>query len=105
VVSPDLQVELGNTGSAFVWEMFESTAYDAEKFSAMLDRALARFEKRAAIRAGKSGEEQTNALATFDRGLKRAVTGEGRFRLPPRGFSVEGAKELFRLTGDLNDGQ
>jgi hypothetical protein len=32
VVTPDTQQELASTGSAHVWEMFDSLAYDAKKF-------------------------------------------------------------------------
>lgn len=95
VVSPDLAVEYGNTGSAFVWEMFDSTAYDARKFAAMLDRAQQRWARERALRAdGKR-------VARFRDEVRSAVAEEGRFHLPPRGFTVQGAIELFELSGDL----
>ena len=105
VISPDTKVEYGNTGSAFVWEMFDSTAYDAGKFAAMLDRAGERFQREKSIRADKklSDKERDAALAKFHREVRSAVDKEAQFRLPPRGFTVEGAKELFRLSGDLKD--
>lgn len=61
VVSPDLQTEYGSTGSAMVWELFESTAYNADKFSAMLDRAKARAAEEQTIRKNEklSGGDNT----------------------------------------------
>jgi len=53
VVSPSLKVELGSTGSAFVWEMFDSIAYDAKKFADMLDRAVEREARERAILVDK----------------------------------------------------
>ena len=105
VISPDLKVEYGNTGSAFVWEMFDSIAYDAKKFAAMLDRSVERCNREAEIRADKnlSEKEREAMLAKFHGEVRRAVAKEGVFRLPPRGFTIEGAKELFRLSGDLKD--
>ena len=107
VISSDLQTEFGNTGSAFVWEMFDSIAYDAEKFAAMLDRAKERAEKARAIANDKdlTERQRERRLAAYLRKVKWDIGREGRFRLPPKGFSVEGAKELFRMTGDLADGK
>ena len=103
IISPDLKVEYANTGSAFVWEMFDSTAYDAGKFAAMLDRADERFQREKTIRADKnvSDKERDAALTKFHGEVRKAVDREGLFRLPPSGFTVAGAEELFRLTGDL----
>lgn len=107
VVSPDLQTELGSTGSALVWEMFDSIAYDAEKFAAMLDRSLERAEEAETIANDKSlsDKQRKRQLAAFRRKVKWDVGREGRFHLPPKGFSIEGAKNLFRMTGDLVDGK
>lgn len=107
VVSPDLKVELGSTGSAFVWEMFDSIAYNADKFAGMLDNALKRFERGQKIRGSRELSEKERASALREHRLKvlREVGREGRFHFPPPGFSIEGAKELFRLTGDLKDGK
>ena len=103
VVGPALDVEYGNTGSAFVWEMFDSAAYDAAKFAAMLERARGRWAREQAIRSGPEAraEGRERRLADFRDEVRRAVADEGRFRLPPKGFSVAGAVELFRLSGDL----
>ena len=105
VISPDLKVEYGNTGSAFVWEMFDSIAYDETKFAAMLDRSLERFGREEKIRADKSSSEKVREreLATFHAEVRKAIGDEGRFHFPPKGFTIEGAKELFRLSGDLKD--
>ena len=105
VISPDLKTEYGNTGSAFVWEMFDSVAYDEEKFAAMLDRSLERFKREQAIRADKAldDKERNRKLAAFHAEVRREMGKEGQFRFPPKGFTIEGAKELFRLTGDLKD--
>ena len=103
VVSPDLKIEYGSTGSAFVWEMFDSIAYDAKKFADMLDRADQRSEQAKKIRADKSLDDKAREakLASFHEEVRKAVGADGRFRLPPRGFSIQGAVELFELSGDL----
>lgn len=103
VVSPDLKAEYGNTGSAFVWEMFDSTAYDTHKFAAMLDRAAQRWAREQDIRTDKKlgVGERDRKLARHRDDVGRAVAEEGRFRLPPKGFTIEGAIELFQLSGDL----
>ena len=105
VVSPDLKVELGSTGSAFVWEMFDSIAYDAQKFATMLDNSLKRHQRDQDIRADKSlsDKEREAKLAAHYREVKKAVGEEGKFHFPPSGFTIEGAKDLFRLSGDLKD--
>ena len=103
VVSPDLEVEYGNTGSAFIWEMFDSTAYDATKFTAMLDRAQERWARERALLVDTklSEDERARRLASVRSEVRVAVGKESRFRLPPRGFTVQGAIELFELSGDL----
>lgn len=103
VVTPDLQTELGNTGSAFVWEMFDSIAYDAEKFGAMLDSAAARAETEQEIlnRPDLGDAERNRKLAAFRWQVQRELRAEGRTKLPPKGFTVEGAIKLFEMSGDL----
>ena len=93
VASKDGEVRLADTGSAMVWELFDSTAYDAKKFEAMLQRGL------------KRQKEYDEITKPFDRARFRWKVGsevgkEGRFRLPPKGFTKEKAIELFTLTGD-----
>ena len=103
VISPDLKVEYGNTGSAFVWEMFDSIAYDATKFAGMLDRSVERFGRVNEIRADRSlsDKERGTKLASFQAEVRKAISNEGRFQFPPSGFTIWGAMELFELTGDL----
>ena len=103
VVSPDLKLELGSTGSAFVWEMFDSVAYDATKFKRMLDQSL-RFHSRYQMilhdeSLGRWKRRRQIALVKSD--LKREKRRVGRFRLPPKGFNKDHAIELFKLSGDL----
>ena len=103
VISPDLKTEYGDTGSAFVWEMFDSIAYDAKKFAAMLDASLDRFQRERAIRADKAlgDEERAAKLKTFHAEVRKAIAKEGQFHFPPSGFTIDGAVELFELTGDV----
>jgi len=102
-ISPDLQTEYGNTGSAMVWEMFDSIAYDAEKFVAMLDRSLTRAQHIQEIESDTTISQKDRAikLDDYQAQVRREIRREGRFRLPPAGFSSDGAIELFKLTGDL----
>ncbi len=101
VVSSDLKLQLGSTGSAFVWELFDSIAYDPLKFTAMLDASLVRSAEYEKILS--TGSTNAKELNRFRHELCQALQKEGRFHLPPRGFTIEGAKELFRQTGDLKD--
>ena len=102
-VSPDLEFEYADTGSCLVWELFDTAAYDAEKFLQMLADATRRFEQEQAIRAHATlaDAERAAAVKAHRRAVRREVKKEGRFHLPPAGFTIEGAKELFRLSGDL----
>lgn len=106
VVTPDLQAEYGSTGSALVWEMFDSIAYDAQKFASMLDRACARHTEEKCLRKEYRSDpaELEEQLAAFRADVAEEIQREGALRLPPRGFSIDRAKQLFRLTGDLVDG-
>lgn len=96
VVSPDLRMEYGSTGSAMVWEMFESTAYDAKKFQAMLDQAAKYAKKEREIRGRKYGAIKQGLLLTQFRNEIRKSNREG-MRLPPKGFSAAKAIELFKM--------
>ena len=102
VVSPDLKMEYGNTGSAMVWEMFDSIAYNADKFNTMLDKAKQRFEAEKAIILNKklSTSEKTKQISDLRKKVKKQVGEEGKFRMPPKGFSIKQALELFEMTGD-----
>jgi hypothetical protein len=33
--------------------------------------------------------------------VRKEVSEEGKFRLPPKGFTIEGATKLFEETGDV----
>ena len=102
VVSPDLKMEYGNTGSAMVWEMFDSIAYDANKFNAMLNRATTRFETEKKIIENKnlSFQAKVDTIDIYRKKVKKQVGEEGKFNLPPKGFSLQKALDLFEKTGD-----
>ena len=103
VVSPDLKLELGTTGSAFVWELFDSVAYDATKFATMLDDSLLYFNRYREILKDRSlGKfKRRRMLANLNREIKKGKNNVSGFRLPPKGFKKDDAIELFRLSGDL----
>jgi hypothetical protein len=103
IVSPDLEAEYANTGSSFVWEMFETPAYDAVKFAAMLDRGAQRWTREREIRADASlaPDERDKKIAAHRAEVRRAIGKEGQLRLPPKGFTPEKAIELFTISGDL----
>jgi hypothetical protein len=103
VVSSDGKVEYANTGSAFVWELFDSTAYDAEKFAAMLDRGADRASRERTIRndAKLSDVECDKQLASFHKEVRAALAKEGKAFGKPKGFTDLHALELFYLSGDL----
>jgi hypothetical protein len=103
VISPDTKFEYANTGSAMVWEMFDSTAYDAKKFTTMLDRGVERWISEKKIREDKNltEKERDGKLSAYRAEIRRAVAKEGSFQLPPKGFTIEGAIELFELSGDV----
>ena len=103
VISPDLQTEFGQNGSSLPWQLFDSFAFDAKKFAAMLDRASERAARERDIRADKtlSAKELDRKLASFRAEVQRAVAKEVAFPLlPPKGFTFERAQELYKLAGD-----
>lgn len=86
-----------------VWELFDSTAYDADKFTAMLDEAVRHADAEQQLRRMY---EDRPALLGWKLAMQRHSLRMARLRnlvirLPPEGFTVENAKELFRLSGDL----
>jgi hypothetical protein len=103
VVTPDTMFQLGSTGSAMVWELFDSIAYDPLKFAAMLDRSLERFRNYETIISDclQSAYDRETKLEAFKKRIAAEIRQEGRFHMPPRGFSIRGATKLFRLSGDL----
>jgi hypothetical protein len=103
VVSPDLQTEYGQPGSGLPWQLFDSVAYDAKKFAAMLDRAAKRAARERAVRADKtlSPQERDRRLARFRAEVRSAVAKEVAVPLlPPKGFTIERAQELYKLAGE-----
>lgn len=103
VVGPDLKIEYGNTGNVSVTELFDSIAYDAQKFAAMLDRAKQRYDGERAIRADRTLSESVRAreIERYQRSVKDAVSNDSPFHLfPPKGFSIANSLELFRISGD-----
>ena len=103
IVSPDLAVEYANTGSGFVWEMFDSTCYDPAKFNAMLDRGLERAAREREIGDDPKlcAEEKERQQASFRAEMRKAVSREGQLHLPRKGFTSAHAIELFTISGDL----
>lgn len=101
VIASDLHVEFGNTGSARVWELFDSTAYDAKKFAAMLRMAADRNTEDRSLRAqrGINAAERRMVVGRFREGVGKAVKTEGRSHLPPKGYSLEQALKLYELAG------
>jgi hypothetical protein len=101
VVSFDLAVEYGNGGSAKIWEVFSSTAYDPKKFAEMLERAVSRLTEERSLRVqrGISEAERKQEVYRFRLGISHAVRAEGRAELPPKGYSLERALELYRMAG------
>lgn len=105
VVTPDQEIILGHTGSAYVWELFESVAYDATKFATMLDNSLIHFQKYEVIvndpQLGKW--KRKRLLRKLKADVKKSSQRSLWSHLPPKGFSVKNAKELFILSGDLKE--
>ncbi len=102
-VDPQTKIQLGSTGSAMVWELFDSIAYDPEKFAAMLKKAQHRLEQLKAIASDPNLSEFQKRIQTglLKRKLKEEIGKDGAFHLPPRGFSIKNATKLFRMSGDL----
>jgi hypothetical protein len=103
IVSPDLMVEYASTGSAMVWELFESTAYDAGKFLAMIERGVerAKTERRIQSDPNRTPAQRRFALRQEREKTRQMVSSEGRMRGAPPGFTREKAIELFRLAGSI----
>ena len=103
MISPDLQTEYAQPGGGLAWQLFESTCYDAKKFAAMLDRAADRAARGRTIRADKtlSAAQRDQKLASFRTEVKSSIAKEVDIPvLPPNGFTVERAQELYKLAGE-----
>ena len=101
VVSSDLQIEYGNSGSAQLTEMLESPAFMAKEFARMLERSGARVLEERSLRVQRGIEEYERMveLKRFRKGVTRAVRSESRTRLPLDGYSLEQALELYQMAG------
>lgn len=104
VVSADLQIEYGNSGSAKLSEVLTSPAFDPKRFAAMLERAASRVLEERSLMAQRriSDFERKMELLRFRKGVTRVVESEGRRELPLRGYSLEQALELYRMVGAHN---
>ena len=102
VVNPDTKITYSRTGSAMVWEIFHSSAYDEEKFHQMLQNGKTRFDEELAATAKENSKlGKLGALMKHRLSVRKQVNQETSMITPPKGFSIEKAKELFRMTGDL----
>jgi len=103
VIDPQTKIQLGSTGSAMVWELFDSIAYDPDKFGSMLEKAQQRLQQLQAIASDPGLSEFQKRIQTglLKRKLKEEIRKDGAFHLPPRGFSIKNATKLFQLSGDL----
>ena len=101
VISSDLAIEFGNSGSARIYELLSSPAFDSEAILGMLKRAMERVneERSILVQRGISNEERRAEILRFRKGVTRAVRSEGRRNLPPAGYSLEQALELYRVAG------
>jgi hypothetical protein len=81
--------------------MLGAPAFDPKEFLGMLVRAMERVNEERSIRVQSriSEEERKLELERFRKGVTRAVQSEGRRGLPPEGYSLEQAIELYRMAG------
>ena len=101
VINADLTMEFANSGSSLISELFDSTAYDKRKFSRMLSRGYQRWKEDGIIRreGGLSVKEVADEVARHRSGVAFEVTREAEMRIPPKGYSLEKAVELFEMAG------
>lgn len=101
VVSSDLQIEYGNSGSAKLSEMLDTPAFSAKEFAKMLERSANRVLEERSLRVQRriTAYERKVELERFRKGVTRAVRSESRTRLPPSGYSLEQALELYQMAG------
>ena len=101
ILNADLNMEFANSGSALVGELFESVAYDPKKFSTMLSRGYQRWKEDGIMgrEGGLSMRERQQEVDRYRRGVVFEVEKEGEMRLPPIGYSLAKAMELFRMAG------
>lgn len=101
VVSYDHAIEYGNSGSAKLSEILDTPAFQSKKVQDMLERALSRVtEERSLVVQRRIREvERKREIKNFRLGVTRAVQSESRSKLPPRGYSLEQALELYQMAG------
>ena len=103
VVSPDLNMEYGGTGSASIAELFDSVAYNKEKFLSMLVLAQKRFAAEQSIRndTGLSSRRKHQRIGEMRAQILSRNLTTPKDRSLPKGFSWIHALELFRQSGDI----
>lgn len=106
VVSSDLKTQYGATGSANISELFDSIAYNRDKFLAMLEKAQQRRLEEESIRSNPrySSSVRKRKIGELRGKIFREdwEARQAQNRLPPRkGFHWIHALELFRKSGDI----
>ena len=56
-------------------------------------------ERSLRVQRGISAAERKIEIGRFRKGVTRAVQSESRSKLPPRGYSLEQALELYKMAG------
>lgn len=99
VVSAGCEVEFGTTGSLLLWELVDTKGFDAGKLREVLKLAAARGREERLLRtqAGITEAERVEELRRFRQGLARAAKDEGRFQVPPPGFSIQKVMAWFAV--------
>ena len=105
LVSSDLAIEYGNSGSARISEMLETPAFSPRQVHGMLVRGMERLTEERSLRVERriSDFERKREIARLRSGVTRAVQMESRRKLPPRGYSLEQALELYLMAGIVTE--
>lgn len=101
IVNVDLSMEFANSGSSMISELFTSPAYDRRQFSRMLSRGYQRWKEDGIVsrEGGLSANEREDEIQNYRAGVAFDVNREEEMRIPPKGYSLANALELFRLAG------
>ena len=59
--------------------------------------------KRNCSAATRGESQKKRKLGAMRRQMQREIGRQGQRHFPPKGFSIEVAKVLFRMTGELED--